>query len=82
MRVMELLEAERKSLGPAQRQLSSAAWDRFPVIPASTPGASEEVRALPSPADEAVKWNFGGKYFCKDLAGERPCLKFARRSLL
>lgn len=78
MRVMELLEAERKSLGPAERQLSSAAWDRFPVIPASTPGASEEVRALPSPADEAVKWNFG----CKDLAGERPCLKFARRSLL
>lgn len=55
MRVIELLEAERKSIGPAQRQLSSAAWDRFPGVPASTLGASEEPRALTSPTDEAIK---------------------------
>lgn len=55
MQVTELLEAERKSVGPAQRQLSSAAWDRFPIIPASTPGVSKEPCALMSPADDAIK---------------------------
>lgn len=68
---MELLEAERKSIGPAQRQLSLATWDRFMVIPASILGARKEPHALTSPTDEAMKRNFGRMYFCKDLAGER-----------